>query len=43
MRTVNIPIQPVASLGTALMSSCGSKTDEKAAETVHNGITLTPN
>ena len=43
MRTITKLILPVALLGTALMSSCGSKTDEKAAETVHNGITLTPN
>ena len=42
MRTITKLILPVALLGTALMSSCGSKTEEKAAETVHNVITVTP-
>ena len=42
MRTINKLFLPVAVLGIAMLTACGSKNEEKNVEAVHNVITVTP-
>ena len=42
MRTISKLFLPVAILGIAMLTACGSKNEEKKVEAVHNVITVTP-